>query len=164
MTYVDRINPIEFEIKNSTDTPRSESYLVLYIEIDNGVGWKRNFMRREILPIVKFPFICSNIPAVSAYGVYRSVHGKHNGCYESRRTAYTSWTPEFNSGSQWGLSCLIFLFCVVFCEPLFASYIFHFGHCIVCPSIYGLTSTVVEYFSLSLFIWNKIWNDIIYLL
>jgi len=31
--YVDRIHPIELEIKDSTDTTRSASYLDLYISL-----------------------------------------------------------------------------------------------------------------------------------
>jgi hypothetical protein len=53
---------IELEIKDTTDTDRSASYLTqLYDKIDDF-----NF------PIVNFPFICSNIPAAPAYGVYIS--------------------------------------------------------------------------------------------
>ena len=65
-----RIYPIGLEIKDTTDTDRTASYLDLHLEIDNE-GWIRtklydkkddfNFL------IVNFPFICSNIPA---YGVY----------------------------------------------------------------------------------------------
>ena len=33
--FVDRIHPIELEIKNTTDTDRSASYLDLHIEIDS---------------------------------------------------------------------------------------------------------------------------------
>ena len=47
--FVDRIYPIELEIKDATDTARSASYLDF------------NF------PIVNFPFICSNIPAAPVY-------------------------------------------------------------------------------------------------
>jgi hypothetical protein len=32
--FVDRIYPIEFEIKDTTDTDRSASYLDLHLEID----------------------------------------------------------------------------------------------------------------------------------
>jgi hypothetical protein len=33
--FVDRINPIELEIKDTTDTDRSASYLDLHLEIDS---------------------------------------------------------------------------------------------------------------------------------
>ena len=49
--------PIELEIKDTTDTDRSASYLDLHLDF--------NF------PIVNFPFICSKIPAAPAYGVYK---------------------------------------------------------------------------------------------
>ena len=53
--FVDRIYPIELEIKDTTDTDTSASYLDLHVH-----------------PNVNFPFICSNIPAAPAYGVYIS--------------------------------------------------------------------------------------------
>jgi hypothetical protein len=73
--FVDRIYPIELEVKDITDTDRSASYLDLQLEIDSE-GWlrmnifdKRNYFN---FPIVTFPFICNNIPASTAYGVYIS--------------------------------------------------------------------------------------------
>ena len=52
------------------------SYLDLHLEIDNSVGRLRAnlYDKRDDFhfPIVNFSFICSNIPAASAYGVYIS--------------------------------------------------------------------------------------------
>ena len=59
--FVDRIYRIELEIKDTTDTDRSASCLDLHLERDDF-----NF------PIVNFPFICNNITAAPAYGVYIS--------------------------------------------------------------------------------------------
>ena len=73
--YVDRIYPIELEIKDTTDTARSASYLDLHLEIDNeGRLRTKLYDKRDDFnfPIVNFPFICSNIPAAPAYGVYIS--------------------------------------------------------------------------------------------
>ena len=73
--FVDRIYPFELEIKDTTDTVRSASYLDLHLEIDSErwLGTKRYDKRDDFnLPIVNFPFICSNIPAAPAYGVYIS--------------------------------------------------------------------------------------------
>ena len=73
--FVDRIYPIELEIKDTTDTDTSASYLDLHLEID-GEGRLRTklYDKRDVFnfSIVNFPFICSNIPAASAYGVYIS--------------------------------------------------------------------------------------------
>jgi len=71
--YVDHIYPIELEIKYTTDTDRSASYLDLHLEIDS--EWQlrtKLYDKRDYFnfPIVYFPFICSNIPAAPAYGVY----------------------------------------------------------------------------------------------
>jgi hypothetical protein len=65
------IYPIELEIHDTTDTPRSASYLDILLEIDS----KYRFLRRTLynkrddfdVPIVNFPFICSNIPAAVEY-------------------------------------------------------------------------------------------------
>ena len=73
--FADRIYPIELEIKDTTDTDRSASYLDLHLEIDSE-GWLRTklYDKRDDFnfPIVNFPFMCSNIPAAPAYGVYIS--------------------------------------------------------------------------------------------
>ena len=70
--FVDHIYPIELEIKDTTDTTRSVSYLDLHL-VTGSEGWsrtklydKRNYFN---FPIVNFPFICSNISAAPAYGV-----------------------------------------------------------------------------------------------
>jgi hypothetical protein len=73
--FVDRIYPIELEIKDTTDTDRSASYLDLHLAIDSeGRLRTKLYDKRDYFnfPIVNFPFICSNIPAVFSYGVYLS--------------------------------------------------------------------------------------------
>jgi len=73
--FVDCIYLIELEIKDTTDTDRSASYLDLHLEIDNeGRLRTKLYDKRDDFNvlIVNFPFICSNIPAAPAYGVYIS--------------------------------------------------------------------------------------------
>jgi hypothetical protein len=73
--FVDHIYPIEFEIKDTTDTGRSGSYLDLHLEIDSeGQFRTKPYDKRDDFnfPIVNFQFICSDIPAEPAYGVYNS--------------------------------------------------------------------------------------------
>jgi len=73
--FVDRIYPIEFEIKDTTDTDRSPSYLDLRLEIDSEARLRTKLYYKTDdfnFSIVNFPFICSNIPAAPAYGVYLS--------------------------------------------------------------------------------------------
>jgi hypothetical protein len=73
--FVDRIYPIELEIKDTTDTYRSASYFDLHLETDSAgrLGTKLYDKRDDFnFPIVTFPFLCSNIPAAPAYGVYLS--------------------------------------------------------------------------------------------
>jgi hypothetical protein len=69
---VDRKYPIELEIKDSTDTDRSASYLDIHLEIDSE-EWVRTklYDKRDDFnfPILSFPFICSNISAAPANGV-----------------------------------------------------------------------------------------------
>jgi hypothetical protein len=64
--------PIEFEIIDTTDTA---SYFDIHIEIDSDGRFKTKlYYKRDdfLFLIVNFPFICSNIPATPAYGVYIS--------------------------------------------------------------------------------------------
>ena len=73
--FVDRIYPIELEITDTTDTDKFASYLDLHLEIDSeGRLRTKLYDKRDDFnfPIVNFPFICSNIPAAPAYGVYIS--------------------------------------------------------------------------------------------
>jgi hypothetical protein len=73
--FVDRIYPIELEIKDTTDTDRSASYLDLHLDIDReGRLRTKLYDKRDDFnfPIVNFAFICSNIPAAPAYGAYIS--------------------------------------------------------------------------------------------
>ena len=73
--FIDHIYPIELEIKDTTDTDRSASYLDLHLEIDSeGRLRTKLYDKRDDFnfPIVNFPFICSNIPAAPACGVYIS--------------------------------------------------------------------------------------------
>ena len=73
--FVDRIHPIEVEIKDATDTARSASYLNIHLEIDSERQLRMKlYDKRDDLnfPIVNFPFICSNIPATPTNGVYIS--------------------------------------------------------------------------------------------
>jgi hypothetical protein len=62
-------------MKDTTDTDTSASYLDLHLEIDSeGRLRTKLYDKRDDFnfPIVKFPFICSNITAAPAYGVYIS--------------------------------------------------------------------------------------------
>ena len=73
--FVDRIYPIELEIKETTDTVMSVSFLDIHFEIDSeGRLRTKLYDKRDYFnfPIVNFPFICSNIPAAPSYGVYIS--------------------------------------------------------------------------------------------
>jgi hypothetical protein len=58
--FVDRIYPIELEIKDTTDTDRSASYLDLHLEIDSEGRLRTIFYDKRDdfnFPIVNFPFI-----------------------------------------------------------------------------------------------------------
>ena len=73
--FLGRIYPNELEIKDTTNTPKSASYLDLHLEIDNEGNLKSKLYDKRDdfnFPIVNFPFMCSNIPAAPAYGVYIS--------------------------------------------------------------------------------------------
>ena len=72
--YLEFIYPRELEIKETTETPASSSYLDCYLYIDNGKLTTRLYDKRDDFnfPIVNFPFLSSNIPSAPAYGVYVS--------------------------------------------------------------------------------------------
>ena len=72
--YLEFIYPRELEIKETTETSASSSYLDCYLYIDNGKLTTRLYDKRDDFnfPIVNFPFMSSNIPSAPAYGVYVS--------------------------------------------------------------------------------------------
>ena len=73
--FVDRIYPIELEIKDTTDTDRSASYLDIHLEIDSeGRLRTKLYDKRDDFnfPIVNFLIICSNITSAPAYAEYIS--------------------------------------------------------------------------------------------
>ena len=72
--YLEFIYPHELEIKETTETAASSSYLDCYLYIDNGKLTTRLYDKRDDFnfPIVNFPFLSSNIPSAPAYGVYVS--------------------------------------------------------------------------------------------
>ena len=50
--FVDRIYPIELEIKDTTDTDRSASYLDLHLKIDSEGGLRTKLYDKEIISIL----------------------------------------------------------------------------------------------------------------
>ena len=67
--FVGRIYPIELEIKDTTYTVRSASYLDLHLEIDSEGRLRTKIYDKRHdfnFSIVNFPFICSNISAAPA--------------------------------------------------------------------------------------------------
>ena len=73
--FLHLIYPKELEIKDTTDSEKSASYLDLHLEIDTqGELSTKLYDKRDDFnfPIVNFPFLCGNIPSAPAYGVYVS--------------------------------------------------------------------------------------------
>ena len=70
--YLEFIYPRELEIKETTETAASSSYLDCYLYIVNGELTTRLYDKRDNLnfPIINLPFLSSNIPSAPAYGVY----------------------------------------------------------------------------------------------
>jgi hypothetical protein len=69
------IYPPELEIRETTDTASSASFLDLYLEFDdNGQLSTKIYDKWDDFnfKIINFPNMCSNIPASPAYGVYIS--------------------------------------------------------------------------------------------
>jgi hypothetical protein len=73
--YVHLIYPDKSEIKDTTESDKSASYLDSLLKIDsNGRLTTSQYDKRDDFEfaIVNFPFLCSNIPLSPAYGVYIS--------------------------------------------------------------------------------------------
>ena len=68
------IYPPELEIKETTESLTSASYLDLLLTVSNGILSTKLYDKRDDFDfrIVNFPFISSNIPESPAYGVYIS--------------------------------------------------------------------------------------------
>ena len=73
--FLPLIYPPELEVKETTDTASSASFLDLYLEFDDiGQRSTKIYDKREDFnfKIINFPNMCSNIPASPAYDVYIS--------------------------------------------------------------------------------------------
>jgi hypothetical protein len=74
-SYVDSIYPNELEIKDTTECSISASYLDVLLKLETNDKLTIQFYNKRDdfnFFIVKFPYLCSNIPASPAYGVYIS--------------------------------------------------------------------------------------------
>ena len=71
---LDFIYPRELEIKETTETAASSSYLDCFLYTDSRKLTHRLYDKRDDFnfPIVNFPFLSSNIPSAPAYSVYVS--------------------------------------------------------------------------------------------
>jgi hypothetical protein len=72
-SYIGSIYPSELEIKDTTESFTSASYLDVLLNIDaNGKLTTQLYDNLDdfSFAIVNFPYICSNIPLSPAYGVY----------------------------------------------------------------------------------------------
>ena len=72
--YLAHIYPDELEIKETTESSNSASYLDLLLHIDmNGLHTKLYDKRDDFdFEIINYPYLSSNIPSAPAYGVYVS--------------------------------------------------------------------------------------------
>ena len=73
--FLPLIYPPELEVKETTDTASSASFLDLYLEFDDSgqISTKMYDKRDDFnFKIINFPNMCSNVPASPAYGVYIS--------------------------------------------------------------------------------------------
>ena len=67
--------PKELEVKDTSDTVNSASYLELQLKINDKGKLLTNLYDKHdeiLLDIVNFPFICGNVPSAPAYGVFLS--------------------------------------------------------------------------------------------
>ena len=105
--FVDHIYPIELEIKDTTDTYRSASYLDLHLQIDSERRSRTKLYDKRDdfnFPIANFPFIYSNIPAAPVYGVYISQLMRYSGaCGSYQDVLHRGLLPTRKLLNQWFL-------------------------------------------------------------
>jgi hypothetical protein len=73
--YVQLIYPDELEIKDTTESDKSASYLDILLNVDSNSSLTTSLYDKRDdfdFAIVNFPFLCSNTPLSPAYGVYIS--------------------------------------------------------------------------------------------
>jgi hypothetical protein len=73
--FLPLIYPPELEVKETTDTASSASFLDLYLERNDSDQLTTKIYDKRVdfnFKIINFPNMCSNIPASAAYGVYIS--------------------------------------------------------------------------------------------
>jgi hypothetical protein len=73
--YALSIYPDELEIKDTTESDKSASYLDIFLNIDSSGRLTTSLYDKRDdfdFTIVNFPFLCSNVPHSPAYGVYIS--------------------------------------------------------------------------------------------
>jgi hypothetical protein len=74
-SYVNSIYPSELEIKDTTESSTSGSYLDVLLNIDAGGKLTTQWYDKQVnlnFAIVNFPYTGSNIPQSPVYGVYIS--------------------------------------------------------------------------------------------
>jgi hypothetical protein len=73
-SHADSINPNELENRDTTESPTSASYLDILLKLDtNAKITTQLYDKRDDFNFsINFPYLCSNIPASPAYGVYIS--------------------------------------------------------------------------------------------
>jgi hypothetical protein len=89
------IYPPELEVKETTDTASSASFLDLYLEFDDsGQISTKIYAKRDDFnfKIINFPNMCSNIPVSPAYGAY---------IYENPSFIIFSAETEYISTRSW---------------------------------------------------------------
>jgi hypothetical protein len=93
------IYPKELEVKDTTESDKSASYLDILLNIDSSDRLTASlYDKRDYFDfaIVNFPSLCSNIPLSPAYGVYvsqliryaRACFAYLYGLFKTRQTAY----------------------------------------------------------------------------
>ena len=89
--YLNRIYPSELEVKETTETNNSASYLDIMLSYDTDGHMNTSLYDKRDdfnFSITNFPFLCSNIPSSPAYGVFISQLIR----YARASTKYTDFT------------------------------------------------------------------------
>jgi hypothetical protein len=99
---VDSIYPNELEIKDITQCSTSASYIDVLLKLDtNSKITTQLYDKRDDFnfSIVNFPYLCSNIPASPAYGIYIAAYSIYKSLLDIRSVFISRQSTDFTEVS-----------------------------------------------------------------
>ncbi|KAK3093854.1 hypothetical protein FSP39_021096 [Pinctada imbricata] len=104
--YLSSIYPLELEVKETTETNNSASYLDIMLSYDTDGHMNTSLYDKRDdfnFSIINFPFLSSNIPSSPAYGVFISQlirYARASPCSSTRRIYFSAYLTRHVSSSE----------------------------------------------------------------